>query len=199
MDRHEEHTKVIQSLLDGIDPVTKEKIPMDHVVQDPVVVKALCYVMYAYLQKPQVAPSAAPTSVAGNDTKRVRKPKVHKPWTPEDRQKVTEMHAAGDTLESIAQALGRPKKVIVNQIRQQERFEAKPNLLAEVREKRDRSPEDSPIPSRTESQPQRSSPQRLTQEAPSPQRSSPQRLTQETPPQETTRAGRTRTPQPESS
>ncbi|CAK7994970.1 Hypothetical protein POVR1_LOCUS488 [uncultured virus] len=126
--RHSEHIKVIQCLLDGINPVTMEPIPKDHLINDPVVIRALHHVVTGYLQK---SPSEAP--------EKPRKQRVIKPWTPEEHLQVINLHAEGNTIESIAQVVGRPKKAIANRIRRHEKFEAKPNLLNEAKVKRDNS------------------------------------------------------------
>ena len=86
--------QIIDTLSQGIHPVTGEVMPEDSPYNAPPVIRALFAVSQALETKPPRAPRAS-------------RPNAGKPWVPEDDEKLAQSYSAGLTLSALANELGR--------------------------------------------------------------------------------------------
>ena len=86
--------QIINTLAQGVHPVTGEVMPEESPYNAPPVIRALMAVSQALERVPARAPRAAP----GN---------AGKPWTPADDEKVGAAFSAGANLSQLARELGR--------------------------------------------------------------------------------------------
>jgi len=86
--------QIIDTLSQGIHPVTGEVMPEDSPYNAPPVIRALFAVSQALEAKPPRVP-------------RPSRPNAGKPWAPEEDEKLAQSYAAGSTLSALANELGR--------------------------------------------------------------------------------------------
>jgi hypothetical protein len=105
MDRQEAGS-LLSILARGIDPITGEILPDDHVCQQPAVIRAL-YVAADALQANAAAPKEKPKSKHENAGAK---------WTPELDQQVREAAQRNESIGAIAKILGRSSGSIASRM-----------------------------------------------------------------------------------
>lgn len=96
---------ILQALVHGVHPHTAEPLPMDSVVHDPEVLRALLRGMTAL------------NAVEARAARRAQLPKnVGRPWTQIELAGVRREFESGQTLEEIARLHGRSTRAITHQL-----------------------------------------------------------------------------------
>ncbi len=98
---------LLETLLDGIDPITGEMLPDEHVCQDPAVLRALHRALVALRNEADTADEAETV-----DGRKSRYPRAGQPWTADDDKTLLEMYERGETNYRIAKALQRSSYAI---------------------------------------------------------------------------------------
>lgn len=113
---------ILQALLDGTDPVTGEILPDAHVIQHPVVIRALHTAIMTLkgMDVPKeigIEPDAPYRSVENNpDVLKSGRLSSQRPWTQEDIDQLTQLFADGWTIEDLAHHLQRRKRGVSRQL-----------------------------------------------------------------------------------
>lgn len=100
---------LLETLMNGIDPITGELLPEDHVCQEPDVLRALHRALMA-LRSCGDAP-AEPSRVSQSG-----KLNAGRPWTQEDQDRLKQLHEAGTSMEEMCRLLQRRKRGVTNQL-----------------------------------------------------------------------------------
>lgn len=101
---------VLETLLDGVNPVTGELLPEDHVCQEPVVLRALHKALVA-LRSGDAMP--ADDGVRVNRNGRLD---AGRPWTQGDLDRLKQLHVAGTSMEEMCHLLQRRRRGIERQL-----------------------------------------------------------------------------------
>lgn len=102
---------LLETLLDGIDPLTGEMLPEEHVCQEPAVLRALHRALVA-LQNEADADDEANAA----DERKTRYPRAGRPWTQGEDEMLREMYGRGETDYRIGKALGRSSYAVFRRI-----------------------------------------------------------------------------------
>lgn len=105
---------LLETLLDGIDPVTGEMLPDEHVCQEPAVLRALHRALVALRNEADAADTANETEAA--DGRKSRYPRAGKPWTADDDKTLLEMYERGEPNYRIAKTLQRSSYAVFRRI-----------------------------------------------------------------------------------
>ena len=105
----EKATVLLKSLLDGVDPVTGEVLPENHVCCTPQVMRALHEAILALGggNQPEAAEHAPPVTKKGRLN-------AGRPWTDEDLDALKQMFTAGVSMEEICRVLQRRERGVKN-------------------------------------------------------------------------------------
>lgn len=98
---------LLETLLDGIDPLTGEMLPEEHVCQEPAVLRALHRALVA-LQNEADADDEANAA----DERKTRYPRAGRPWTQEDLERLKQLYEDGTSMEEMCHLLQRRKSGI---------------------------------------------------------------------------------------
>jgi hypothetical protein len=97
--------EVIQSLIQGNDPITNEALPAGSVIHNAVVLRALMTAL------------SAMQSVSAREARRAQLPdNVGKPWTKEEEELLVIGHRSGDSLADCATRHGRTLRAIESRL-----------------------------------------------------------------------------------
>lgn len=106
---------LLETLLDGIDPITGDMLPEEHVCQEPAVLRALHRALAALQNDMEKAANAEFTTDA---ERKSRYPRAGKPWTEEDDETLLEMWKRGESTHRIAKALQRSSYAVYRRMEQ---------------------------------------------------------------------------------
>lgn len=100
---------LLETLMDGIDPISGEVLPKDHVCQDPDVLRALHRALAALRGCDDPPTQGAWINKSG-------KLNAGRPWTQQDQEQLRQLHQAGTSMEEMCCLLKRRKRGITNQL-----------------------------------------------------------------------------------
>ena len=105
---------ILETLLDGVDPVTGEVLPPEHVCQEKEVIRALHTAIIAL----QSADASDPTASSPASFPLAKRGKLNagRAWTEEDSQRLISLHLENRPLEEICQILQRRPRGVHNQL-----------------------------------------------------------------------------------
>lgn len=104
---------ILETLLDGADPVTGEVLPEGHVCLEPNVMRALHTAVVA-LQMPETENDAQTSAYPLTKRGRLNAGRV---WTEADNQKLIQLYLDGKSMEDICRLLQRRARGVNNQLR----------------------------------------------------------------------------------
>ncbi|MHA2713065.1 hypothetical protein ACXZ7B_00075 [Vibrio owensii] len=121
----EAHWKVIEALANGTNPITGEALPSESLYNDPIVIRA----MFAVLQDLKQSSKANKTKRTIEQRQRENEsnglPKnAGLPWTPEQRERLSEQFSSGTEITSLAEEHGRTRNAITAELKKQGLIEA---------------------------------------------------------------------------
>ncbi len=90
--------QIIDTLSQGVDPVTGETMPADSPYNEPTVIRALFTVSNALDGK---------SAVRQSRTLRLQAPNAGKPWATDEDTQLVAAHSKGEEVKSMAEQLGR--------------------------------------------------------------------------------------------
>ncbi len=102
---------LLETLMDGVNPMTGELLPENHVCQEPAVLQAL-HQAVAALRSSDDMPVDKTAMVNRNG-----RLNAGRPWTQKDRDWLKQLHAAGTSVEKMCYLLQRRKRGIEKQLR----------------------------------------------------------------------------------
>ena len=101
---------LLEALMDGIDPITGEVLPEDHVCQEPAVLRALHKALAALRNSDDMADDdAAPVNRNGRLN-------AGRPWTQKDLDWLKQLHGAGASMDEMCHLLQRRKRGVEKQL-----------------------------------------------------------------------------------
>ena len=95
--------ELLKSLAEGVDPLTGEVLPEDHVCNQPELIRAL-YCVLGKLDEPKAKPKKTQAENAG------------KPWTTEDDARLCQMFDAGATKRELCERFQRSEGAIESRL-----------------------------------------------------------------------------------
>lgn len=104
---------ILETLMDGINPITGELLPEDHVCQEPEVLRALHKALMALCSMDEAAavPETSPSMVNRNG-----RLNAGRPWTTQDLDKLKHLYEAGTDMEEICRVLQRRRRGVERQL-----------------------------------------------------------------------------------
>lgn len=108
--------EVVRSLIDGVNPLTNEKLPKDSIYNDPHVIRALLALIESASQPKRKR--SLDERRADNLSRRLP-PNTGLPWSPEDRESVAGAFRAATSIEKIAEMHGRTRVGIAAELQRQ--------------------------------------------------------------------------------
>lgn len=101
---------LLETLMDGIDPITGELLPEDHVCHEPAVLRALHKALTALRDSDDMpGDDAAPVNRNGRLN-------AGRPWTQQDLDRLKQLYGAGASMEEMCRSLQRRKRGIERQL-----------------------------------------------------------------------------------
>lgn len=104
---------ILETLLDGVNPVTGELLPVDHVCQEPDVLRALHKALMCLAND---ADAPVPSSESDAMVNRNGRLNAGRPWTQEDLDALKQLHEAGTSMDDMCRLLQRRKRGIERQL-----------------------------------------------------------------------------------
>lgn len=101
---------LLETLMDGVNPITGELLPEDHVCQEPAVLRALHKALVALQDSDETSGDDAALINQNGELN------VGRPWTRKDLDWLKQLHEAGASMEEMSHLLQRRKRGIEKQL-----------------------------------------------------------------------------------
>ena len=121
----EAHWKVIGALANGTNPITGEELSSESLYNDPIVIRAMFAVLQDLKQASKVKNPKRTIEQRQRENESNGLPtNAGLPWTPEQRERLSEQFSSGTTIASLAEEHGRTRNAITAELKKQGLIEA---------------------------------------------------------------------------
>ena len=121
----EAHWKVIEALANGTNPITGEELSSESLYNDPIVIRAMFAVLQDLKQSSKVKKTKRTIEQRQRENESNGLPtNAGLPWTPEQRERLSEQFSSGTTIAALAEEYGRTRNAITAELKKQGLIEA---------------------------------------------------------------------------